>query len=86
MTDLQTEITMQLLEDTATAVRNVLADFLPTKDMRVQVVHQPKLGILITIENQEPVLYPNFINAKAVLRPSNGLRRKLGLPVVEEDR
>lgn len=84
---MQTEITMELLHDLAGAVKNVLIDVLPQQQFKVQVVNQPKMGIIITVENNDNAIYPRFVTVEkggVLLRPSKEYRKVLGLPVEED--
>ena len=76
---LQTEIALELLSDLAEAVRGVMKTVVPDMPVEVTVVSGPTPGINIRVKAATTV-YPNFIPAKAVMRPTAHYRRLLGLP------
>lgn len=80
-TDIKAEVTMELLGDLATAVRNVMAQTVPSLALSIRVEASPRPAIVITVEDSDPV-YGQIIKARAEpLRLTNEGRRLLGLPV-----
>lgn len=76
---LEREVTLELLTDLATAIRGVTKTILPDMPIDVTVSTGAEPGINIRVR-QATVIYPTFIHAKAVLRPTDHYRRLLGLP------
>jgi hypothetical protein len=82
----QEQMTMTVLEDVGTAMQNILADVFPLMEFEVAVTNRGgKPRVIVTCSGAaEEALYPRIVKIKGVqLRPSNELRRRLGLEVRE---
>ena len=80
------EITMELLTDLATAIRNVMKQAVPSLPLDIVVMSKPKMGILIRVKEEGDPIYPHIIKAKAVVKPTAAYRKLLELPAEEESR
>jgi len=85
VTEESSEISLALMEDLATAIKNVAGQLLPGMKLDVRVVTSPRIGLSVSVAGTEDYhRYPYFHRAEFVGRPTAYLRRKLGLPEVRE--
>lgn len=74
------EITLELLSDLQKAIEEVTKTILPQLRADVRVIKEPYLGIVIRVDKDATSeFYPNFITARAHLRPTKYGRNILGL-------
>lgn len=80
MSTIQTEVTMELLSDLRTALETILKQTVPSLPVKVTVEASPRPRLVVEALSTDDAIYPNFIRAKAILRPTAHYRRLLGLP------
>jgi len=83
-TALAIEVTTELLEDFGKAIVGIAGDVLPGRRVSATIERRGPTPRLIIEFGEMPDGYPAFVPARALLRPTDNYRRRLGLPVPEE--